>query len=196
MHEASCVCIVENLDGGTTVTDENGRRLTARAVLVPAGHRHAVDSPRGTRHRFLYLEPGLFHAGQTVRAARTRDFDAARSACAAKTRHLDTRIGAVVNTLGADPRRPLSQLASDVGLSTSRLTHLFRAETGVRLARFRWWAQLRRAALTLASGRSLTEAAHEALFADASHFHRTFRRMFGFAPSALVAQTRFEVDSV
>ena len=37
----------------------------------------------------------------------------------------------------------------------------------------------------MADGASLTEAAHEAGFADSAHFSRTFRRMFGLAPSSL-----------
>ena len=37
----------------------------------------------------------------------------------------------------------------------------------------------------IAAGVSLTEAAHEAGFADSAHFSRTFRRMFGVAAAAL-----------
>jgi AraC-like DNA-binding protein len=36
------------------------------------------------------------------------------------------------------------------------------------------------------AGRSWTEAAHAAGFADSSHLTRTFRRMFGINPAALV----------
>jgi AraC-like DNA-binding protein len=36
-----------------------------------------------------------------------------------------------------------------------------------------------------AAGGSLTDAAHEAGFADSAHLSRTFRRMFGVAPSSL-----------
>ena len=73
------------------------------------------------------------------------------------------------------------------------------------LFRSRWWSigwavaavafALHVAALTLApisigqavlaGGRSLTEAAHEAGFADSAHFSRTFRRMFGLPAAAL-----------
>jgi AraC family transcriptional regulator len=34
--------------------------------------------------------------------------------------------------------------------------------------------------------RSWTEAAHAACFADSAHLTRTFRRMFGINPAALV----------
>ena len=37
----------------------------------------------------------------------------------------------------------------------------------------------------IAQGASLSAAAHEAGFADAAHFSRTSRRMFGFPPSAM-----------
>lgn len=36
------------------------------------------------------------------------------------------------------------------------------------------------------AGRSWTAAAHEAGFADSAHLTRTFRRMFGIGPTALV----------
>jgi AraC-like DNA-binding protein len=36
------------------------------------------------------------------------------------------------------------------------------------------------------AGHSLTEAAYQGGFADAAHFSRTFRRMFGLPPSQLL----------
>jgi AraC-like DNA-binding protein len=40
---------------------------------------------------------------------------------------------------------------------------------------------------TLASGANLTEAAHGAGFSSSAHFSHQFLRMFGLAPSALMA---------
>ena len=37
----------------------------------------------------------------------------------------------------------------------------------------------------IAGGSPLTRAAHEAGFSDSAHLSRTFRRMFGVAPTAL-----------
>jgi AraC-like DNA-binding protein len=38
-------------------------------------------------------------------------------------------------------------------------------------------------------GQSWTAAAHDAGFADSAHLSRTCRRMFGFAPAALVKES-------
>ena len=42
-------------------------------------------------------------------------------------------------------------------------------------------------------GSSLTEAAHEAGFADSAHLSRTFRATFGIAPSFLFERGRLSV---
>ena len=47
------------------------------------------------------------------------------------------------------------------------------------------WLRLERAVAVFAAGGSLTDAAHAAGFADSAHLSRTFRRMFGLAPSSL-----------
>lgn len=71
------------------------------------------------------------------------------------------------------------------GLSASRLRHLFVEQTGLPFRTYLLWLRLTRALQCFATGASLTEAAHEAGFADQAHFSRTFRRMFGIAPAAL-----------
>jgi len=92
--------------------------------------------------------------------------------------------------LGATP----GELAAMVGLSGSRLRHLLREHLGVPLVRLRWWFQMMRAARVIQRGGNLSRAAHDAGFSDSAHFTRTFRRMFGFAPSRLlVAGLRVDV---
>lgn len=92
-----------------------------------------------------------------------------------------------------EPRVPAAELARAVGLSASRLAHLFRRETGVPLRAFVLWARLQRAVEEVAAGRSLTDAALEAGFADAAHLARTFRRMFGTTVTLAVGQLRIDV---
>lgn len=76
--------------------------------------------------------------------------------------------------------------ARQLGLSSSRFLHRFRAHTGLPLRPYLRWRRLLLALREAMQGASLTEAAHAAGFADAAHFTRTFRRHFGLAPSALV----------
>lgn len=79
----------------------------------------------------------------------------------------------------------LSDAVPVAGLSSSRLRHLFVEQTGLPFKSYLLWLRLTRAVAIVAAGSSLTTAAHEAGFSDSAHLSRTFRRMFGIAPTAL-----------
>jgi AraC-like DNA-binding protein len=79
----------------------------------------------------------------------------------------------------------LADAAAFSALSASRLRHLFVEQTGLPFKTYLLWLRLTRALEAFASGAPLTEAAHASGFADSAHLSRTFRRMFGVAPSAL-----------
>jgi AraC family transcriptional regulator len=79
----------------------------------------------------------------------------------------------------------LAAVAKVVHRSPSRLAHRFTEGTGVPLRRYVLWCRLRTAADAAMRGASLTQAAHLAGFADSAHLSRTFRAMFGVAPSLL-----------
>jgi AraC family transcriptional regulator len=70
-------------------------------------------------------------------------------------------------------------------LSDGRARHLFVAHTGLPFKTFVTWLRLERAVAGYAGGSSLTEAAHDAGFADSAHLSRTFRRTFGLPAAAL-----------
>lgn len=82
----------------------------------------------------------------------------------------------------------LQDVAAAVHLSPGRFRHLFVAQTGTSLRAWLLWARVDRAVTTAFHGRSWTEAAHEAGFADAAHLTRTCRRVFGLAPTMLVCE--------
>ncbi|MFR9773523.1 helix-turn-helix transcriptional regulator [Nocardia sp. SC052] len=79
----------------------------------------------------------------------------------------------------------LAELAAAVGLSASRLGHLFRAELGLAFPPYVRWARLRQAMDHARRGGTLTEAAHAAGFADSAHLTRVCREMLGLTPSEL-----------
>lgn len=81
----------------------------------------------------------------------------------------------------------LASLAARAALSPSHFALCLRAETGLPLRAYLRWQRLQRAVAAALAGASLTEAAHEAGFADAAHLTRTFRRHFGHAPSTIFA---------
>ena len=99
----------------------------------------------------------------------------------------DPRIEQVIDMIRGEPSRPHSvkQLANAVHLSPSRLIHLFREQIGIPIRRFTVWTRTREVIHLVVDGTSLTDAAHAAGFSDAAHMSNSFRRMFGFAPSAL-----------
>jgi len=84
----------------------------------------------------------------------------------------------------------LSDLAKRANLSPSRLTQLFKKQTGLPLRRYRLWYRLYMTALKTGQGRSLTEAAFEAGFTDSPHFNHTFRSMLGMTPSCIFSQAQ------
>jgi AraC-like DNA-binding protein len=88
---------------------------------------------------------------------------------------------------------PLGRVAPLVGVSPSMLGRQFTDHVGVP---WRQWVLARRlqaAARVVANGATLTTAAHAAGFSDSAHLTRTFRRMFGIAPSEVAAGARWHV---
>ncbi|WP_338863566.1 AraC family transcriptional regulator [Myxococcus stipitatus] len=104
------------------------------------------------------------------------------------------RVRKLLRHLRAEPApddTSLETLSQVAGLSSGRLMHVFTESTGVPLRPYLLWLKLQRSAGAIAAGRSLGEAAHAAGFSDAAHLTRTFRRMFGTAPSLLQRRSQF-----
>ena len=80
---------------------------------------------------------------------------------------------------------PLSAIAAAVRLSPDRFRHLFMREMGVSFRAYLLWQRLECSLEAYVHGKSLTEAAQMAGFADSAHLSRTFRRMFGIAPASV-----------
>lgn len=103
----------------------------------------------------------------------------------------DEDIEAWITALPVSPPEHLTAAACarQMGLSSSRFLHRFRAHTGLPLRPYLRWRRLLVALRAAMQGASLTDAAHAAGFSDAAHFTRTFRRHFGVPPSALMGTT-------
>ncbi len=111
---------------------------------------------------------------------------------AAETPRVDSRILTVIGLLVADTGEsvPVEKLASHVGISASRLAHLFKEQVGIPIRMFRTWYRLKMAAHLLSEGKSLTDAALMAGFYDSAHFANTFRDTFGLTPSMVFSAQR------
>jgi AraC-like DNA-binding protein len=109
----------------------------------------------------------------------------------------DARITAALAWLRARLAMPirLEEVAAVVHLSPSRFRHLFAAHTGTSLRAWLLWARMEHAVESAFHGRSWTDAAHDAGFADAAHLTRTFYQMFGIPPSVMMRGEFFEIPS-
>ena len=92
-------------------------------------------------------------------------------------------------------RITLQELAATAFLSPSRFAHLFRQQVGLPFRHYLLWRKLARSMLAIGRGESMADAAQAADFADAAHLSRTFSRMFGIKPSALMRGKFSETDS-
>ncbi|GLK56078.1 AraC-like DNA-binding protein [Methylopila capsulata] len=105
-------------------------------------------------------------------------------------REVDPRVAAAVAALAAEEAPTLGAVARAARLSPSRLQHLFKAEIGVPLRRYRSWTRMRRAIAEIVTGANFTTAAHAAGFADQAHFAHDFRATFGAPASVSLTRPR------
>jgi AraC-like DNA-binding protein len=170
--------------------------IVGRALLARFGSEDVVSIPENEATALSARIHDRYAAGvedeELNRCA--RDALARLAQQAAVVRLADPRIAKAVVEIGARLDRPisLSEIAKAVHLSPGRFRHLFVAETGMPLRPYLLWRRLQHALALGVSGRSWTEAAHAANFADSAHLTRTFRKMFGVAPSALGGVRREE----
>jgi AraC family transcriptional regulator len=105
--------------------------------------------------------------------------------CARRPRWL----GRALERLRESAPPTITELAADAGVHPVYFSRAFRTVVKVPPSRYVVEARLQRAsALLVSSGATLSTIAHEAGFADHSHFCRQFRRRFGITPSAYRAE--------
>lgn len=113
------------------------------------------------------------------------------SRCLMTKPQMDKRILASLQYLDRHTREitPLKELADEMCLSESRFQHLFKEETGVSYRRMQLWKRLLSSFDHLRTTETLTELAHQSGFSDSSHYSKTFKECFGFAPSDVFANS-------
>lgn len=102
--------------------------------------------------------------------------------------NIDVRVQKIFALVDNEDRNILAidDLASSVGLSRSRLSHVFREHTGLSLKRYLLWHKVYRAGIMIGAGLTITDASAITGFADTSHFTRAFKQMFGMTPSQVL----------
>ncbi|OKH62105.1 AraC family transcriptional regulator [Mycobacterium sp. SWH-M5] len=213
---------VQVMTGATplTVIDGHGVPHSGATIAVPAdaGHRIAVGADDGV---VIFLEPETAAGQAAHRRSATSgwvtadvlgmpghrplsdvvaDFVRRRTPSGpAAPVEPSERHHAVESALRLLPEMvaqgPVSgtALAAEVGVSVSRLTHLFSEQVGLPLRRYVLWSRLRVAIVNVQNGADLTGAAHAAGFSDSAHLTRTTRTMFGLPPSILSRHVRWDL---
>jgi len=120
------------------------------------------------------------HAGVSTRAASEYDPGLAPN---------DQRIQRVLEAIHADPAQEIAALAMLTRLSVSRLSHLFKRETGCRLRSYIVDCRLQLAANHLQSREvSVKEVSYNVGYRHPSSFVRAFTSKFGCSPTQYRAQ--------
>jgi AraC-like DNA-binding protein len=162
---------------------------------------HALTKPA---HVGVPEEDGLIAAAQRVwnaegascleaRKAANRMLDLLGTPAWKAPEPLDPRVAKTLDRMRTSDgqRASAADLARQVHLSTSRLSHLFKNQVGIPMRRHLLWLRLIEAVRAMLAPSSFTMAAHAAGFADAAHLSRTFRRMFGLSPSDFLKDSQF-----
>ena len=84
----------------------------------------------------------------------------------------------------------IDSLAAETSLSVAHFRRHLSTAVGLPCGAYLRWLRLRRALTLAARGATLTQAAHDSGFADASHLTRTMHAHFGVAPSDVLASLR------
>jgi len=88
----------------------------------------------------------------------------------------------------------LDALAAEVGLSSYRLSHLFREQTGCTFQRYILWQKLLFTVPFFASGCSISQVAHMAGFSDHAHLSRTAKKLIGRTPTEIMKNSKIIQD--
>jgi AraC-like DNA-binding protein len=210
-HKHHALELIVSLDGIIRIQDDNASTLHSKAVLVMPDHPHQTTTEGNTA--FLFIEPESALAariknrfsqkaaimnvqsqipktlfGSLSRGEMSELIDNVEET---NLTSFDDRIERVTGFIKANittQEISLDSLADEACLSTSRLAHLFKEEIGIPLRPFILWCRMREAVSAVLSGMTLTQAAHQAGFADAAHLSRTFTDMFGINPSSVLKQ--------
>lgn len=205
LHAHHSVQVMVASRGRFVVEDRHGSQKRAGRVVIPPDRLHAIRSG-SAEGVTVHVEPESEVGRRLVQLVLDHDSvdawcDAGHALVQDSSLWAGDRLAVSASIAGADShpavaaavqflRRQidfgpvrLPEVAAAVHISESRLAHLFRAELGLTFRAYVRWMRLLRAVELLASGESVTAAAHGAGFSDRSHLNRTCRRAFGAPPS-------------
>ncbi|WP_085244364.1 helix-turn-helix domain-containing protein [Mycobacterium paraense] len=220
LHHHPAVQVTVGTQGPLTVTRAGGRRDVCRLVVVGSGVRHAVRSEARSGAVTLYFGlqtpqgvalNAAAHQGVWVvedsqplaeATAAALDGDGPRAAAdllvgrlcgrrdVPRSVHPQLRRAIEVVSSRVPSHVDVAAVANAVALSPDYLGRLCKQQTGASLSATIRWARLVAAMGHVIEGRSVTDAAHLAGFADGSHATRVCWEMTGSAPRDLARAVR------
>ena len=174
------------LSTGAPFTAElDGIVHTARHLLIESLRPHAIVAAPAFMLT-IYAEPQRLSGAALLAAANSAGapkLDSLAAALQAQPREqlADARVQRALDQVDAllSGKVSAAAVAEAAHLSLSQLERLFSAQLGLPVRRLVLWRRLRLAIRFILLGSTLTDAAHGAGFADAAHFSRTMRSLFG-----------------
>jgi AraC-like DNA-binding protein len=211
LHHHPAVQITVGGQGPLAVTRDGDTHDMCRVVVIASGARHAVRSDSGSGAVTLYLglqtpqgmalnaipRHGVWvvddgqHLAETTAALLDTDGPHAAAAflvdrlCgtpAPRSVHPQLRQAIEVVSSRVPDHVDVASVAGAVALSPDYLGRLCRQQTGVSFSATIRWERLVAAVGHIVDGRSVTDAAHLAGFADGSHANRVCWEMTGATP--------------
>jgi AraC family transcriptional regulator len=198
-----------SITSGSMVRSHRAHQFESRDATVA----HLFVEPETAQGRALQLRPGDAAVTSLSTDEHTAMARILRPACRAGTTNtavvqaaqdainwlantappsvqVDARIQKAIAYLQKNLRGAIamSDAASAAALSPSRFRHLFMEQTGSAFRVYVLWLRLNVAIETAMTGKSWTEAAHQAGFTDSAHLTRTFKRMFGISPATFARE--------
>lgn len=218
LHHHPAVQVTVGAGGPLTVTRADGHRDVCRLVVVGSGVRHAVRSdcaavtlyfglqtPQGVALNTLARQGvWVVEDGEPLAEAAAASLDGDGPHAAAdflvgrlcgrqdgpRSVHPQLRQAIEVVSSRVPSHVDVAAVANAVALSPDYLGRLCRQQTGVSLSATIRWARLVAAIGHVIQGRSVTDAAHLAGFADGPHATRACWEMTGSAPRDLARAVR------
>ena len=199
---------------GTVRSNVNGVTVEGTAMLIASDVKHTAENPNGPLLLFLFDETGsdaeelknrYLHGGdycildeelaQKLKNAYRGDLAAYDAEVmkllglnGIRNRKMDSRVTTVLEMLqNADTidGDTIEVLCEQVHLSQSRLSHLFKEQTGIALNRYLVLARMRKFNEYYRQTGNITEACMQAGFDSPSHFAAACKRMFGISISGV-----------
>lgn len=212
-HKHHALEIIIGISDAFEIGDDSSTTIHTRVVMVLPNQYHQTTARNG-EIVFLFIEPEselaariIHHFGKEVSIVNIeknippvisqsammfiQEFTNKLMNELTPGARLDERVRRIVAYIKSNLSHQnidLDTLASEACLSPSRLTHLFKIQIGIALRPYILWCRIQAAVKAVLTGMNLTQAAHQAGFADSAHLSRTFADMFGVNPSAVLKQ--------